>query len=61
MSEQGLKESVSKRRIKAMGNEEEIDRLTKDDEGMHQVNIALTFMVAANGLRKAEEDKKNDI
>jgi len=24
----------------------------KDDEVMHQVNIALTFMVAANGLRK---------
>jgi len=28
----------------------------KDDEVMHQVNIALTFMVAANGLRKSGGD-----
>ena len=37
--------------------EEEIDRLTKDNEVMHQVNIALTFMVAANGLRKYGGDR----
>ena len=29
----------------------------KDDEVMHQVNIALPFMVAANGLRKYGEDR----
>ena len=28
----------------------------KDNEVMHQVNIALTFMVAANGLRKYEQE-----
>ena len=40
-----------------MKNEEEIDRLTKDDEVMHQVNIALTVMVAANGLRNGENNE----